>query len=72
MKHLGETPPFRGRKGEVVPGSIAEINYLRLSRRIRLQASASSTLASTARAPSGNASSGFTSSSWISGRSSES
>ncbi len=30
MKHLGRTPPFRGPKGELVPGSIAEINYLRL------------------------------------------
>jgi pimeloyl-ACP methyl ester carboxylesterase len=30
MKHRGKTPPFRGPQGEVVPGSIAEINYLRL------------------------------------------
>ena len=30
MKHLGKTPPFRGPKGELVPGSIAKINYLRL------------------------------------------
>ncbi|MBA7476663.1 putative aminoacrylate hydrolase RutD [subsurface metagenome] len=30
MKHLGKTPPFRGPRGEPVPGSIAEINYLRL------------------------------------------
>jgi pimeloyl-ACP methyl ester carboxylesterase len=30
MKHLGKTPPFLGPDGEVVPGSIAEINYLRL------------------------------------------
>jgi pimeloyl-ACP methyl ester carboxylesterase len=30
MKHLGKTRPFRGTNGEVVPGSIAEINYLRL------------------------------------------
>ncbi|MDJ0704198.1 MAG: alpha/beta hydrolase [Leptolyngbyaceae cyanobacterium MO_188.B28] len=30
MKQLGKTPPFLGPKGEVVPGSIAEINYLRL------------------------------------------
>lgn len=30
MKHLGKTPPFRGPRGELVPGSIAEMNYLRL------------------------------------------
>jgi pimeloyl-ACP methyl ester carboxylesterase len=30
MKHLGTTPPFRGTTGEIVPGSIAEIKYLRL------------------------------------------
>jgi pimeloyl-ACP methyl ester carboxylesterase len=30
MKHLGKTPPFRGPRGEIVPGSIAEIAYLRL------------------------------------------
>jgi hypothetical protein len=30
MKHLGKTPPFRGQRGESVPGSIAEIAYLRL------------------------------------------
>jgi pimeloyl-ACP methyl ester carboxylesterase len=30
MKHLGKTPPFLGPQGEPVPGSIAEINYLRL------------------------------------------
>lgn len=30
MKHLGKTPPFRGPHGEPVPGSIAEVNYLRL------------------------------------------
>jgi pimeloyl-ACP methyl ester carboxylesterase len=30
MKHPGKTPPFRGPHGEPVPGSIAEINYLRL------------------------------------------
>ena len=30
MKHLGKTPPFRGPKGELVPGSIAEVEYLRL------------------------------------------
>jgi pimeloyl-ACP methyl ester carboxylesterase len=30
MKHLGKTPPFRAPKGKILPGSIAEINYLRL------------------------------------------
>lgn len=30
MKHLGKTRPFRGPKGQVVPGSIAEVNYLHL------------------------------------------
>ena len=30
MKHLGRTPPFRGSRGEPVPGSIAEVSYLRL------------------------------------------
>ena len=30
MKHLGKTRPFRGPKGEVVPGSIAEVKYLHL------------------------------------------
>jgi len=30
MKHLGKTPPFRGPDGEIFPGSIAEIAYLRL------------------------------------------
>ena len=30
MKHLGKTRPFRGADGEVVPGSIAEVNYLHL------------------------------------------
>ena len=30
MRRLGKTPPFRGPRGEVVPGSIAEIAYLRL------------------------------------------
>ena len=30
MRHLGKTPPFRGPHGEVVPGSIAEVAYLRL------------------------------------------
>jgi pimeloyl-ACP methyl ester carboxylesterase len=30
MKHLGNTPPFRGPNGEILPGSIAEIRYLRL------------------------------------------
>jgi hypothetical protein len=30
MKHPGKTPSFRGPKGEAVPSSIAEIDYLRL------------------------------------------
>jgi pimeloyl-ACP methyl ester carboxylesterase len=30
MKHPGKTPPFRGPQGEPLPGSIAEIQYLRL------------------------------------------
>ena len=30
MKHLGRTPPFRGPDGEILPGSLAEISYLRL------------------------------------------
>jgi pimeloyl-ACP methyl ester carboxylesterase len=30
MSHLGKTPPLRGRHGEVVSGSIAEIAYRRL------------------------------------------
>ena len=30
MKRLGRTPPFRGPNGEIVAGSIAEVNYLRL------------------------------------------
>ena len=30
MKHRGTTPPFRGPNGEILPGSIAEIAYLRL------------------------------------------
>jgi pimeloyl-ACP methyl ester carboxylesterase len=30
MKHVGKTPPFVGPQGELVPGSIAEIEYLRL------------------------------------------
>ena len=30
MKHLPKTRPFRGSNGEVVPGSIAEVHYLRL------------------------------------------
>src|SRR5579864_3175131 len=30
MKHPGKTPPFRGPKGEILSGSIAEIGYLRL------------------------------------------
>ena len=28
MKHFGKTPPFRGPAGEILPGSIAEINYM--------------------------------------------
>lgn len=28
MKHLGKTPPFCSPQGELLPGSIAEINYL--------------------------------------------
>jgi hypothetical protein len=31
MRHLGKTPPFRGPHGELVPGSIAEIQHLRVS-----------------------------------------
>jgi pimeloyl-ACP methyl ester carboxylesterase len=27
MKHRGKTPPFRGPRGEVVSGSVAEIAY---------------------------------------------
>jgi pimeloyl-ACP methyl ester carboxylesterase len=30
MKHAGSTPPFRGSEGAVLPGSIAEIGYIRL------------------------------------------
>ena len=30
MRHLGKTPPFRGPDGGIIPGSIAEIAYLRL------------------------------------------
>lgn len=30
VKHLGNTPPFRGPEGETLPNSIAEIHYLRL------------------------------------------
>jgi len=30
MTHRGKTPPFRGPAGEILPGSIAEIAYLRL------------------------------------------
>lgn len=30
MKHQGRTPPFRGPTGAIVPGSIAEIGYLRI------------------------------------------
>lgn len=30
MKHRGKTPPFLGPNGEILPGSIAEIGYLRL------------------------------------------
>jgi pimeloyl-ACP methyl ester carboxylesterase len=30
MKHLGKTTPFLSPRGEPVPGSIAEIKYLRL------------------------------------------
>ena len=30
MKRRGRTPPFRGPKGEPIPGSIAEIGYFRL------------------------------------------
>jgi len=30
MRHLGKTPPFPGPTGEILPGSIAEINYMRL------------------------------------------
>ena len=30
MKHRGKTPAFHGPHGEVVPGSIAEVEYCRL------------------------------------------
>jgi pimeloyl-ACP methyl ester carboxylesterase len=30
MRHPGKTPPFRGSDGEVLPGSIAEVAYVRL------------------------------------------
>jgi pimeloyl-ACP methyl ester carboxylesterase len=30
MKHPGKTPPFRGPRGEPVPGSISEAHYLRI------------------------------------------
>jgi pimeloyl-ACP methyl ester carboxylesterase len=30
MRHRGKTPPIRGPQGEILPGSIAEIGYLRL------------------------------------------
>ena len=30
MRHLGRTPPYRGPRGEPVPGSIAEVEYLPL------------------------------------------
>src|SRR5215470_12026261 len=30
MKHLDKTPPFRGPRGEPVPRSLAEVEYLRL------------------------------------------
>jgi pimeloyl-ACP methyl ester carboxylesterase len=30
MKHLGKTRPFRGSNGEVIRGSIAEVDYIRL------------------------------------------
>jgi hypothetical protein len=30
VRHPGKTPEFRGPNGEVLPGSIAEIAYLRL------------------------------------------
>ena len=31
MKHLGKTAPFRGPNGEILPGSIADIDYFRLA-----------------------------------------
>jgi hypothetical protein len=30
MKRAGKTPPFRDPRGEPVPGSIAEVRYLRI------------------------------------------
>ncbi len=30
IKHLGNTPPFRGPNGEILPDSIAEVGYFRL------------------------------------------
>jgi hypothetical protein len=30
MKRSGKTPPFRGPDGQALPGSVAEIKYLRL------------------------------------------
>jgi pimeloyl-ACP methyl ester carboxylesterase len=30
MKHLGTTRPFRGQDGDVLPGSVADVKYLRL------------------------------------------
>ncbi len=30
MRHLGKTPPFRTKAGQIVPGSIAEVEWLRL------------------------------------------
>jgi hypothetical protein len=30
MKHLGTTPAFRGMGGELLPGSIAEVAFMRL------------------------------------------
>jgi len=38
MKHLGKTPPFHGPKGEILPGSIAEIGYLQLGGHDQLSA----------------------------------
>jgi hypothetical protein len=36
MKHQGKTPPDRGPRSEPIPGSIAEINDLRLVDRLRI------------------------------------
>ena len=30
MRHLGTTPPFRGAGGEPLPGSIADVAYMRI------------------------------------------